>query len=147
MHAAIVPTTLASPIPIPPLTIEGPVRLLAAHTNGKPVVGRGESAKEALCESSSSVTKAPCRPRVYGSWERSFWSRSPWRASLPAKDCKTSMKMTTCCRQWPANWSNETGLAKQTTRSGKLSTRRIKSCFQRLADPTAIFHLPIHLAP
>jgi len=31
MHAAIVPTTLASPIPIPPLTIEGPVRLLAAH--------------------------------------------------------------------------------------------------------------------
>ena len=29
----------------------------------------------------------------------------------------------------------------------KLSTRRIKSCFQRLADPTAIFHLPIHLAP
>jgi SNF2 family DNA or RNA helicase len=51
-----------------------------------------------LCYEGTMQTACFC-----GSWERNFWSRSLWRASLLGKDCRTLMKMTTCFRQWRGN--------------------------------------------
>jgi hypothetical protein len=65
-------------------------------------------------------------------WGRSCSWHSPWKASLPARDCKASMKMMTCSRRWRGNWSRETASAIAPMPFGEPSVQNTKSCFQRI---------------
>ena len=92
-----------------------------------------EQIRSTRCSSPESffAVRGRCRPRVCASWERSSSSLSLWKASLPARDCRASMKTMTCCRRWRGNWSKGMVLAKPPTPSGEPSTQNIRSCFQR----------------
>ena len=105
------------------------VWILATHVTASQPPVLEDRATTAGTREVSLLAKGRCRPRVCASWGRSCSWLSPWKASLPARDCRASMKTMTCSRRWRGNWSRGTASAIPPTPFGEPSVQNIKSCF------------------